>query len=89
MRSKPEILTAAGGGARTPLLQFISDLTGIPVGHSAMKDRTAYGVYRLLNPEYQTDLSKSIDTIFSPNPTEKIYEKKSLWRNAIQGNIKL
>ena len=83
MKSKPGLLTAAGGGARAPLLQFIADLTGIPVGHSAMKDRTAYGVYRLLNPDYESDSSKSIDLIFSPNPSEIIKEKKLKWKAAI------
>jgi glycerol kinase len=87
MKSKPELLTAAGGAARTPLLQFIADLTGIPVGHSAMKDRTAFGVYRLLNPNYKGDASKNVDEIFSPNPSEKIKQKNSQWRDAIKNII--
>jgi glycerol kinase len=82
-------LTAAGGGSRSPLLQFIADLTGISVGHSTMKDRTAYGIFRLLNPTYQSDSSKSVDQIFSPILSQKINEKKLKWRNAIQDNIKL
>ena len=89
MSSKPSLLTAAGGGSRSPLLQFIADLTGISVGHSTMKDRTAYGIFRLLNPTYQSDSSKSVDQIFSPILSQKINEKKLKWRNAIQDNIKL
>lgn len=88
IKSKPNILTAAGGGARNPLLQFIADLTGLPVGHSAMKDRTAYGVYKLLNPNYQSDASKNMDQIFSPEQSDKIKEKKEQWRDAINRNFK-
>ena len=88
IKSKPYILTAAGGGARNPLLQFIADLTGLPVGHSAMKDRTAYGVYKLLNPNYQSDASKNMDQIFSPEQSDKIKEKKEQWRDAINRNLK-
>jgi glycerol kinase len=83
MSSKPSLLTAAGGGARSPLLQFIADLTEIPVGHLTMKDRTALGIFRLLNPDYEPDPIKSIDTIYSPNHSDKINEKKSQWQNAI------
>ena len=84
IKQKPDLLTAAGGGAREPLLQFIADLTGISVGHSAMKDRTAYGVYKLLNPNYESDLSKNVDYIFSPNTTNKIIEKKEKWRTLLK-----
>lgn len=87
IKQKPDLLTAAGGGAREPLLQFIADLTGISVGHSAMKDRTAYGVYKLLNPNYESDLSKNVDYIFSPNTTNKIIEKKSQWKQTIQDSL--
>ena len=88
MSSKPSLLTAAGGGSRSPLLQFIADLTGISVGHSTMKDRTAYGIFRLLNPTYQSDSSKSVDQIFSPIPSQKINEKKLKWLNAMEKFIK-
>lgn len=42
------LVSASGGGARKPLLQFIADLTGLRIGHSTLKDRTAYGVFDLL-----------------------------------------
>ena len=84
---KPDLLTAAGGGAREPLLQFIADLTNIPVGHSAMKDRTAYGVYKLLNPNYESDVSKSVDHVFLPNETDKIIEKKEKWSDSISSYL--
>jgi len=84
IQHRPDLLTAAGGGAREPLLQFVADLTGIPVGHSAMKDRTAYGVYKLLNPNYESDVTKSVYHIFSPNSSSEIREKKDKWRGAIK-----
>jgi muramidase (phage lysozyme) len=49
-----------------------------------MKDRTALGVYRLLNPNYKSDTSKSMDQIFSPNSTNKIMKKKLQWRDALK-----
>jgi glycerol kinase len=42
------MINASGGGARKVLLQFIADLLQIPVGHTTLKDRTALGVYKLL-----------------------------------------
>jgi len=53
-----------------------------------MKDRTAYGIFRLLNPTYQSDSSKSVDQIFSPIPSQKINEKKLKWLNAMEKFIK-
>jgi len=38
-----ERITAAGGAARKPLLQFQADLLGIPVYHSSIADATAMG----------------------------------------------
>jgi glycerol kinase len=36
-------VTAGGGAARKPLLQFHADLLGIPIHHSSMTDATALG----------------------------------------------
>jgi len=44
----PKRVTASGGGAREPLLQFIADLTKLEIGHLKMKDQTALGVHYLL-----------------------------------------
>jgi glycerol kinase len=49
LKDLPNNIMASGGGARPSLLQFISDLTGITVHRSPMKDRTALGVHALLN----------------------------------------
>ncbi len=38
-----EQITAAGGAARPPLLQFQADLLGLPVLHSSLADATALG----------------------------------------------
>ena len=62
--SWPKKLTASGGGARRPLLQFIADLTNLPVCHSTMKDRTAYGVYQLIRPK-EKNLSKFEESYFN------------------------
>jgi len=36
-------ITAGGGAARRPLLQFQADLVGLPIRHSAIPDATALG----------------------------------------------
>jgi glycerol kinase len=47
LQSLPKIkidrITAAGGAARRPLLQFQTDLLGIPICHSSIADATALG----------------------------------------------
>ena len=47
------IITASGGGSRDSLLQFISDLSGQIIRRSKIRDKTALGVYRILNNNYK------------------------------------
>jgi glycerol kinase len=66
MNLTDKMVPASGGGAKKPLLQFISDITGKSIGHSSMKDRTAYGVYKILSGnEFQEDKFES-DHILRP-----------------------
>ena len=58
LKDLPDNIMASGGGARPSLLQFISDLTGITVHRSPMKDRTALGVHALLNKTHKVFLNK-------------------------------
>ena len=85
-------LTASGGGARSPLLQFIADLTGLPVCHSTMKDRTAYGVYQLIRPKekYLSKFEKSyFNLTFHPSMTKDQQKSKVIcWHKAL-GNAGL
>lgn len=66
----PDVITVSGGGAREPLLQFLTDMLQIPIGLSAMKDKTAMGVLNLLK--------KSEDANWTPEITycETIFETK-------------
>jgi glycerol kinase len=84
----PKMITASGGGAREPLLQFIADLLQIKIGHTALKDRTALGVYKLLsNPDESTRKSESIecDKIFTPQIDAEVRSKKlQNWKSAIK-----
>jgi glycerol kinase len=60
LQKRPDIIPVSGGGAREPLLQFIADLTGASMGHVSMKDRTAYGVYKILSGnEFQKEIFES------------------------------
>lgn len=47
LQSLPDLqiyrITAAGGAARRPLLQFQADLLGVPIHHSSIADATALG----------------------------------------------
>jgi len=80
-----EMITASGGGARIPLLQFIADLLQIKIGHTSLKDRTALGVFKLLK-QSDEDISESVecDEVFTPKMDESIRNNKlSNWKTAI------
>ncbi len=83
-----KIIPASGGGARKPLLQFISDITGNSIGHSSMKDRTAFGVFSLLKKaagEPMVDEHVDCDQIFTPKMDETIRESKlDQWHSALK-----
>ena len=51
-------ITAAGGAARRPLIQFQADLLGLPIRHSAISDATALGCALLA--DLQTNTRKHI-----------------------------
>ena len=83
----PNMLTASGGGARAPLLQFIADMLMIPIGHISLKDRTAIGVLQLLhkkNTGNYLSVDMDCDEIFQPK-INKVARTKKLkhWRNAL------
>lgn len=81
LKSNPTKLYASGGGARVPLLQFISNLLKIPVENSSMKDSTAFGLYKLLNPNYNYPNIKS-NQIFFPSKMN-MNKKIKQWHAAI------
>jgi len=83
----PNMLTASGGGARAPLLQFIADILMITVGHISLKDRTAIGVFQLLykkNTGHYLSIGAECDEIFEPR-MKKVTRAKKLkhWKNAL------
>ena len=85
--SLPEMLTASGGGARAPVLQFIADMLMINVGHISLIDRTAIGVSQLLHKQ-NTGNYLSIGTecgeIFEPRMKTVTREKKlKHWQYAL------
>jgi glycerol kinase len=84
---KPKIITASGGGARDPLLQFIADLLQIDIGHTSLKDRTALGVYRLISDPKKSVIDKKsveCDKIFTPK-MDNAFRKTKLknWKSAL------
>ena len=85
--SFPNNLNASGGCARPPLLQFIADLTNLQVNHSKMKDRTALGVFKILNSKKNGNLTLKqsfVDSTFSPNISEFKRKKKiKTWRSTL------
>ncbi len=84
---RPSIITASGGGARAPLLQFIADLLQIKIGHTALKDRTALGVYKLLQlseSNFIADESVECDKIFKPKMDDTTRQEKLMnWHAAL------
>ena len=84
---QPKLITASGGGAREPLLQFIADMLQVKIGHTTLKDRTALGVYKLLrnkNNEVSLDEQVDCDRIFSPKMSELDKDEKlANWQEAL------
>ena len=84
---KPELITVSGGGARSPLLQFIADLLQIQIGHTTLKDRTALGVYKLLrlsDNKFIADESVECDNIFTSKMDNSTRGSKlKSWRIAL------
>ena len=75
-------ITASGGGARDSLLQFIADLTGHFIRRPKMKDKTALGVYRILNDDYANNMIHEGD-LYEPNIDRDISIKIKQWKNTI------
>ena len=84
----PKQIFASGGGGRAPLLQFISDLTGISVTHGNMKDRTALGVHSLLIKDYTSDWPEfdlKGEHHYVPNMSQnKKIKKLKKWHDALR-----
>lgn len=85
---KPRRIVASGGGARSPLLQFLADLLEIPIGHTPMKDRTALGTYYLMrkagDPNFRTQ-APDCDRIFKPAMLPETRQKKlDAWADTLR-----
>ena len=87
----PKSINASGGAARPVLLQFISSLTNLEIYHSDLKDRTAVGVYKLLNNEEYGDPNELNirGRRFKPECLINRNEKEKKWhRTLIDSNLK-
>lgn len=81
----PKMIPASGGGARPVLLQFLADLLHISMGHTAMKDRTAYGVYKILSEKAFDQEMVECDQIFTPQMNEENRKTKlDQWHSALK-----
>ena len=78
-------MTASGGGAKSTLLQFIADVTGITINRSLLKDKTAIGVYRLVSGDGLTQiLEESNQKTYYPKNIVGLNIKKEIWRKNIK-----
>ena len=87
----PKSINASGGAARPVLLQFISSLTNLEIYYSDLKDRTAVGVYKILNNEEYRDVNElnNRGRRFKPECLINKNEKKEKWhRTLIDSNLK-
>ena len=48
MLQEPYMMKVSGGAAKSSLLQFIADITGKNIHLTRLKDKTAYGVLKIL-----------------------------------------
>ena len=73
--------TASGGAAQGSLLQFISDLTGQIISRPTIRDKTATGVFRILNRDYNAKKPEE-SCLFNPiEDRKKIIIKIKQWRD--------
>jgi len=80
----PKLLTASGGAGRPTLLQFISNLSDIEIGYSAIKDRTAIGVYKILCGGYSNDDDEvKFQKKFLPKTLPYKKEKLNKWHQTL------
>lgn len=88
INKKDAIIPTGGGGSRKPLLQFIADITGLKIGHTAMKDRTAFGVLTLLKQtagEPFLHAHTEYDRVFSPAMDGSLRKSKvEQWHSALR-----
>ena len=87
----PMAINASGGAARPVLLQFISSLTNLEIYYSDLKDRTAVGVFNILNNQELVDKSKmgNKTRVFKPKYLINKIDKKAKWhKTLIDSNLK-
>jgi glycerol kinase len=87
----PKSINASGGAARPVLLQFISSLTNLEICYSDLKDRTAIGVFKILNNEELNDANElnNKKRRFKPKYLVNRIEKEKKWhKTLIDSNLK-
>ena len=87
----PKSINASGGAARPVLLQFISSLTNLEICYSDLKDRTAIGVFKILNNEELNDANElnNKKRRFKPKYLVNRVEKEEKWhKTLIDSNLK-
>ena len=81
----PATLTASGGGAKSSLLQFIANITGNTISHLLVKDKTAFGIYRILSSNNLNQISKeATGEIFYPEKIPTLKSKIDKWEQSIK-----
>ena len=81
----PETLTASGGCAKSGLLQFTANITGKTISHSLVKDKTAFGIYRILSSNNLNQISKEATCdIFYPEKIPTLKGKIDKWKQGIK-----
>ena len=81
----PANLTASGGGAKSSLLQFIANITEKSISHSLIKDKTAFGIYKILDGNNLDQISEeATGEIFYPEIIPTLKDKIDKWEQNIK-----
>ena len=80
----PRKFIISGGGARSTLIQFISNLSGYKIIYTDIKDRTAIGVLRIICPNFNGIQTNHKYELFTPNKDRYTIEKSIKWRRSIK-----
>ena len=76
-------LIVAGGAAKPSLLQFIADVTGKHIHLTKLKDKTAYGVLKILLNQLGQTSNVKLNEKKTFLPQKKDKSKVEKWHKAI------
>ena len=80
-------LIVSGGAARSSLLQFIADTTRKNIHLTKVKDKTAYGVLKILSNQFDQTSKVRLNEKIIFHPKNKNKSKVEKWHRSINSYL--